>query len=201
MKISDEGILFQPWIGKHYGNDSLFKVPILIVGESNYGESRGSREEDATFTDHLIESIISRTWNHRFFTNIQRCFIEYADTTDCRDKFWHSVAFYDYIQEWLPESGIPPTEEMWSTAKPAFDVVISELSPKCILFVCKRLYYQIAGHFPAEKSFFIDEVRRDACRISDALATYIRHPTRYGFTNSRGCVRTLIQTVGGTTWV
>ncbi|MDX2216582.1 MAG: hypothetical protein SFY66_25185 [Oculatellaceae cyanobacterium bins.114] len=201
MIIDCNGLLFQPWIGTQYGEQSLFQIPVLVVGESNYGESRGSREEDAKFTHQLIENFISRTWNLRFFNNIQRCFVEEAYSIESRQKFWSSIAFYDYIQAWLPSHSMPPTEEMWTQAKPVFDSLISQLKPQCVLFVCKRLYYRVACHYPAETSFLVDGIKHDACLINGVLSTSIRHPSRNGFRNSRSCVRTLLKTVNGTTWV
>jgi hypothetical protein len=191
-----ERLLFQPWMGQHYGSSSLFKIPVLIVGESNYGESRGSREQDAQFTHELIQNFMTCEWNLRFFNNIQRCFVETAHSPESRHEFWQSVAFYDYIQDWLPSHSLPPTEEMWTAAKPVFQTVVAQLQPRCILFVCKRLYYRVASQYPAT-ILPVGTVEHPACQIESALASSIRHPSRNGFRNARPIVQALITAAGG----
>lgn len=195
-------LLFLPWIGKQYGNDSMFKVPILIVGESNYTDNLEREEPHAYFTHKLIEDIIKGSWKHKFFSNIQRAFVEEAKPEELRKQFWHSVAHHEYIQDWLPEPGVPPSKEMWKKGKPIFQEVVTELQPKCILFVCKRVYNEVAQDFPQiSPSLTFDEGSRKTLQIQDARATYIVHPTRNGFRKSRGVVRELIQVSGGKTWV
>lgn len=200
MTISN--LLFQPWIGNQYRNGNQFNIPILIVGESNYGVSQGT-EIDAFFTHSLINGIINDTWKHRFFSNIQRTFVENANTQESRNEFWHSVAHHEYIQSWLPTSGVPPTEEMWTNAKPIFQEVVSELAPKCILFVCKRVYDRVSADFrEGELITFVDSkhktLHRKTLQIQNAYATYTKHPTYFGFRNSRDVVRKLILLSGGT---
>jgi len=211
MTISNR--LFQPWIGKQYGKESIFKIPILIVGESNYGESEGS-EKDSKFTHKLINSIIDGCWKHNFFSNIQRTFVKDANTQELRTEFWHAVAHHEYIQDWLPKPGIAPHEEMWAKAKPIFQEVVAEYQPKCILFVCKRVFDRVQPDFPAATPFVIDRRHTDTLhiykknphptvKIGDALASWIYHPTSPlgGFRRPRGIVNSLIQASGGKVWV
>jgi hypothetical protein len=98
-------LLFQPWVGKEYGTDSKFEIPILIVGESNYTDDQNREQPHSTFTQRLIDDIIEGRWKHRFFSNIQRTFVENANTQESRSGFWHSVAHHEYIQDWLPSPG------------------------------------------------------------------------------------------------
>ncbi len=189
--------LFEPWKGNQYGDESIFKIPILIVGESNYTDNLEREKPHDTFTHRLISSIIDASWKHRFFSNIQRTFVENADTEDSRKQFWNSVAHHEYIQDWLPKSGVPPTEEMWENAKPIFEEVVSELNPKCILFACKRVYNHVALDFSPSDSLIFNGGNRNTLQVQDALATYVNHPTRYGFRNSRGVVHELILKSGG----
>lgn len=200
-------LLFQPWIGAQYGNESIFKIPILIVGESNHGISKGA-EKDAVFTRELINKIIDARWKHNFFSNIQRTFVENANAQELRSKFWHSVAHHEYIQDWLPKPRIAPSEEMWKKAKPIFREVVAELKPKCILFVCKRVFDRISLDFPASTPLVIDnsltlEIYQNphpTVKIDNALASWIYHPTapRGGFRRPRGVVSPLIKAAGGT---
>ena len=205
-------LLFQPWIGDRYGNESIFKTPILIVGESNYGVSEGSKK-DAIFTHGLINSIIKGCWKHRFFSNIQRTFVESADTKELRREFWHSVAHHEYIQDWLPSPGVAPTKEMWAKASPIFKEVAAELKPKCILFVCKRVYDRVSSDFPSSNPLIVDESNlltlsiykssHSTVQIDGALASWIYHPTSRhgGFRRPREIVSSLIKAAGGKTYL
>ncbi|MEA5485566.1 MULTISPECIES: hypothetical protein [Pseudanabaena] len=207
MKI--DNLRFQPWQGNRYGNESIFQIPILIVGESNHGVSEGA-EKDAFFTHLLINSIIDARWRHNFFSNIQRSFVENANTQELRSEFWHSVAHHEYIQDWLPRPEVAPDEEMWKKAKPIFREVVAELKPKCILFVCKRVFDRVSLDFPASNPLFIDadnsltlEIYQNphpTVKIDNVLASWIYHPTsrRGGFRRPRGVVSSLIKSAGGT---
>lgn len=97
-------LLFQPWKGEQYGSNSIFKIPVLIVGESNYTDDLEGAKPHSQFTHKLIRSIITAEWKHRFFSNIQRTFVENANTEESRKEFWHSVAHHEYIQDWLPQA-------------------------------------------------------------------------------------------------
>lgn len=209
IQLANENLLFQPWVGSQYGTDSLFKIPILIVGESNYTDNLEREKPHDTFTHRLIESIISGSWKHNFFSNIQRTFVEDANTQALRTKFWHSVAHHEYIQNWLPHPGIAPSEEMWAKAKPIFQQVVAELKPKCVLFVCKRVYKRVSPDFPSSTPLSVDGSHPATLiaygnshltlQIDDALASWIYHPTSPygGFRKPRGIVSPLIQAAGG----
>lgn len=206
-------LLFQPWIGKQYGNESIFKIPILIVGESNYTDDIDKEKPHSTFTHRLIDRIIDGCWKHNFFSNIQRTFVENANTQELKAEFWHSVAHHEYIQDWLPSPGIAPDEEMWQKAKPTFKEVVAELKPKCILFVSKRVYDQVKVDFPADTPLTINEnfpptskihnTPHTTLKIDNALASWICHPTsrRGGFRRPRGVVSPLVEAAGGKAWV
>ena len=204
-----DSLLFQPWQGKHYGSESIFQIPILIVGESNYTEDPEKEKPHSEFTHRLIERIIKGSWKHRFFSNIQRTFVEDANTEELRYKFWHSVAHHEYIQDWLPCAGEAPNEEMWEKAKPIFRDVVAELKPKCILFVCKRVFVRVSKDFPTSTPLVIDkdypstlEIYKDphpTVRIDNALASWIYHPSSPlgGFRRPRGIVSSLVKSAGG----
>jgi hypothetical protein len=123
------------------------------------------------------------------------------------------VAHHEYIQDWLPSSGVAPDEKMWEEAKPIFQQVVAELKPKCILFVCKRVFDRVKVDFPADKSLTINEAypptsniynsTHSTVKIDNALASWICHPTshRGGFRRPRGVVSPLVEAAGGKAWV
>jgi hypothetical protein len=102
---------------------------------------------------------------------------------------------------------------MWKKAKPIFREVVAELKPKCILFVCKRVFDRISLDFPASTPLIIDkdcsstlEIYKNphpTVKIDNALASWIYHPTsrRGGFRRPRGIVSSLIKSAGGKSWV
>jgi hypothetical protein len=210
MYIDNSDILFQPWVGDRYGSNSLFKIPILIVGESNYTDDLERERPHDTFTHRLIKSTIEKP-KHRFFSNIQRSFVENATEKESRENFWHSVAHHEYIQDWLPRPGVPPTEDMWKKAKPIFKDVVTELKPKCILLVCKRVYDRVSLDFVNSTPLSIDESdsptlsvykkSHPTLLIEAALASWIYHPTAHhgGFRRARGIVSLLVKASGGET--
>jgi hypothetical protein len=181
----------------------------LIVGESNYTKDPEKEKPHSEFTRQLIERIIKGSWKHLFFSNIQRTFVEDANTEELRYKFWHSVAHHEYIQDWLPCKGKAPNEEMWKKAKPIFQDIVAELKPKCILFVCKQVFDRVSEDFPTSTPLVIDkdyplalEIYKNphpTVKIDNALASWIYHPTsrRGGFRRPRRIVSPLIKSAGG----
>lgn len=61
---------------------------------------------------------------------------------------------------------------MWENAKPIFQEVVSELAPKCILFVCKRVYDRVSADFGEGELITFDGGNRQTLRIQNAYATY-----------------------------
>jgi hypothetical protein len=187
---------YHPWIGDNYGTKSLFGVPVLIVGESNYGEAE--QRNDRYATRKIINNVIRKEWNIRFFSNIQRCFVEEAQSIESRVAFWNSVAHYEYLQHMLSGPYEQPQEHMWSGSRAAFEKVLRRLRPKCILFASKRLYQRVRESFEAGRTD-VESLSPDVLTIDDAVATFIKHPTWYGFRKSRPRVRRMLKHAGGRT--
>jgi len=207
IQVKSENILFQPWVGGQYGCESIFKIPILIVGESNWGVSEGA-ERDSTFTHRLIESIIDASWKHNFFSNIQSTFMEKANSEDSRKEFWSSVAHCEYIQDWLPRPGISPTEDMWKKAAPIFKDVVEQLNPKCILFTGKGVFHRASAGLSIS-NLAVDEIfaptyqnPHSSVKINGALASWVYHPAAFGglghYKRARVVANPLVKAVGGT---
>ena len=210
IQVKSENILFQPWVGSQYGSKSIFKIPILIVGESNWGVSEGA-EKDSTFTHRLIESIIDASWRYNFFSNIQSTFVEKANSDDSRKEFWSSVAHCEYIQDWLPRPRVRPDKNMWKKAAPIFKDVVEQLKPKCILFTGKGMFNRATAGMP-RKALAIDESLAPTYKsphatvqINESLASWIYHPAARGnlghYSKGRGVVRSLIEAAGGETLI
>jgi hypothetical protein len=146
-------LLFEPWIGENYGSKSLFGIPILIVGESNYTDDQAREQPHNTFTHRLIENEIAVCQRHRFFKYIRRAFIDDISP----ETFWHSVAYQEYIQYWLRLKE-RPNKNMWKDAKPLFLNVVDDLKPQCILLVSKGAYDRASKGFPSSTPLTIGEL-------------------------------------------
>lgn len=203
IEVSDEKLLFKPWVGKNYGNRSLFGVPILIVGESNYTDDPEREKPHSTFTHRLIEDAIAGCQRHRFFKYIRRTFNDDISP----EVFWNSIAYQEYIQDWLPCPGVRPNEKMWEKAKPLFRDVVHELKPECVLFVSKGVYDQVSQDFLSSTPLTIcDDVAlkiynssHSTAQVHQALASWIYHPSsrRGGFRRPRPVVKSLVRAAGG----
>lgn len=207
--VESENILFQPWVGSNY-NESIFGIPILIVGESNYAYPKDLEhlKPHDTFTHRLIESIIDGSWKHNFFSNIQRTFVEKPYDPVSRKEFWSSVAHCEYIQDWLLRPGISPTEDMWKKAAPIFKDVVEQLNPKCILFTGKGVFHRASAGLSIS-NLAVDEIfaptyqnPHSSVKINGALASWVYHPAAFGglghYKRARVVANALVKAVGGT---
>ena len=55
-----------------------------------------------------------------------------------RREFWNSVAYYNFLQEFLPTSRVAPSSEIWKRSEKAFDEVLTVLAPDLIICFSKR---------------------------------------------------------------
>lgn len=204
-KDSQKSLLFQPWVGEKYGSDSLFGIPILIVGESNYTDNPEREQPHATFTQRLIQNVTDGCRRHRFFRYVQCAFRDNVTPAE----FWQSVAHHEYIQDWLPSYSVPPSEAMWEKAKPLFQEVVDELQPKCILFIGRGVYDRVSKDFPRSKDLNIDDEEslsvyqsvHPTIQIDNAIGTWIYHSAAWGrksgFKKPGGVVSKVVQAAGG----
>jgi hypothetical protein len=127
-----EGVRFQPWVGKNFAS----RVPrLLVVGMSHY--SWGDKNlPDYWVTNAVILHRISGDVRNKFLTNIIATCIGHLPSDEERVEFWHSVAFYNYIQEFVGNSPRRAhAYELWARAEPALAQVLRALSPQLILVV------------------------------------------------------------------
>ena len=144
---------FDPWVGKEYKDKKgLFGVKILLLGESHYGTCE-SESDKKIFTKKVVCSVIEekdKAGNKKkrpFFTKILRLVTlkQVVSTEESRKEFWKKVAFYNYIQEFVPKRK-PPTKEMWDKAGDHLKKTIRELEPDVIVVLGVRL----SNHLPAD---------------------------------------------------
>jgi hypothetical protein len=133
---------FKPWIGKNYHTNGLNGIKILFLGESHYGKA-GNEKADTTI--NVIKRLaLGEQRYHRFFTTIAKFALLKGAKNKIskkeRKEFWESVAFYNYVQEFVGDkSRIRPTKEMWQSAKKPFCEILEELKPQLIVVLGKEL--------------------------------------------------------------
>ena len=176
-------ISFQPWVGDAFTAAKLGKR-ILVLGDSHY-EWNGSGKIDqwTAITKTLVQEQIDGDYTKRFWTNIAIMFLNKRPTPEDKREFWHSVAFYNYLQSsaGFGPSSIP-VENQWKSSEPAFLEVLSTLQPELLVVLGNRLW----NHLPTEHRHPGLEVPgspgvntyRYTYPEGSCLALHVRHPGR-----------------------
>ncbi len=133
---SAAGVFFLPWVGDRYAAGDL-GVRLLVLGESHYSKDAPRPE----FTRWLTREYVEGRMTHRFWTRLARTISgRTLGRDECR-AFWHSVTFYNFIQELVGgRARVRPTPEMWSAAQGPFQHVLSMLDPDAVLVVGSQLW-------------------------------------------------------------
>jgi len=155
--------MFEPWVGKDYWSVGLKGVRLLVLGESHYGDVG---QEHPQFTQHVVQQ-----WGQQkrlaFFTKIAKLSLgRTADkgiTNEERSEFFDRVAFYNFVQQFVPAARHRPSTEMWTQAIEPFHKVVDSVKPQVILILGQEL----AAHVPAVSA--------------DILICSIQHPSYSGF--------------------
>lgn len=177
-------ITFTPWVGENFATAN--KTRLLILGESHYGLPG---EYDSELTICLTRQYIRGDWDHRFWTNIMQVVTGKSYGEIDRSTFWHSIAFYNFVQVFAGEkSRMPPTYQMFKDASGAFFEALDHVKPTHVLALGVRLWSGMPefdgpfGKFPVDgKERAWGTYRYDG---GAALAAHIWHPSS-GFSASR----------------
>ena len=129
-----EHVYFMPWIGDNYWSARRFGKRVLVLGESHYEWEKDMPLLPPNLTIQCIEEqLAGEEPSIAFWTKIAITFLNEHPSIEEKREFWHSVAFYNYIQESV---GFGPrvrlTEEMWEKAREPFNEVLYELCPQFI---------------------------------------------------------------------
>jgi len=186
-----EGVRFVPWVGKSYRKNNLFNDKrLLILGESHYEwcalcwKKHIQRGKDLTcgcIAEHLIDGTNSIShWR----------IVEYALTGKILDEaertyFWHSVAYYNFIQElvgYFGGGGRPPkaTSQMRENSEQPFIEVIKILSPDIIIVLGYTLWNCLPHEDGTLKPITKNGKKMERCYylLNDkkTIACRVRHP-------------------------
>jgi len=180
----EKNFFFKPWIGKNYGQysfDGRSGLKLLILGESHYLGKEAENKDNKNFT----KLVISKHLNEKgipFFTKLYNL-LNNSDLD--QNEFWGSVAFYDFVQTWIDEPRVAPTEEQFLNSIPLFYKILRELSPDIVICTGKRLWfntpddsYTFTKKAEVGREFFQGYYTVDGKKI---MATFIIHPSSSAF--------------------
>jgi hypothetical protein len=133
-------IRFLPWVGENYPNGCL-GLRTLIVCESHYGARENERP---LVTSEIIKALAlgeknplanNRIKKHPHFAKIMNSILNKRGTQPRseKEKFWSSVAYYNYIQEFISAPRVKPTKTHWQKGEKAYIEVLETLQPNLII--------------------------------------------------------------------
>lgn len=123
------GVAFQPWVGTNYQTAS---PRLLIVGQSHY-DWLGRKLPVSSVTTAVIGCAIEYGSGPLFTNLVATCTGEWPDA-EARKHFWESVAYYNYIQEFVGDGPRKPHPyELWVKSHDSFAAVLGALKPELIL--------------------------------------------------------------------
>lgn len=138
-------VRFAPWVGPHYER-GIHGLRILVVCESHYG---AKEHERPTVTSEVLKALAldqkhpqatAKLRQHAHFTKIMASILNvrtHFSKAD-RNEFWDSIAYYNFVQEFLPSIRKAPSSAVWDKGKQSFTEVLEVLEPEMIVCFSKR---------------------------------------------------------------
>jgi len=190
--ISDfsEKVHFMPWIGTNYYQNGLFERKILLLGESHYSTvfHNKPKTETSLYTRHIMQKFaIDET--ARYYTVTRKLIVGAANACHNQRKlnniskydFWHSVAFYNFVQEFVGKKARQrPSDQHWIEAYSPFHEILERLMPDICIVLGKELW----RHLPQENEKIKDcdtrlEFKQYNVNAKSILCTYSAHPSSF----------------------
>ena len=134
---------FLPWIGNYYSTTGFAGKRILALGESHYCENASDATED--ITRKVIADLFDPQSEHEAYKNTYTKFAKAllgcrALTFEDKERFWNSVAFYNYVQLPMSRPRMVPSRANFKNSEAAFFEVLEMLSPDIVIVWGHRLY-------------------------------------------------------------
>jgi len=129
---------------------------VLVVCESHYGRKRYERP---TVTPEVIKALAlnhkhplarSKPGRHPHFAKIMTA-VHNERSSDRFDNahradFWDRVAYYNFVQEFLPSHRVAPPAGAWARGVAPWDEVLEVLQPEAILCFSARNGERVKAH-------------------------------------------------------
>lgn len=180
-------VMFEPWVGPNYGHGSLWGVGVLILGYSHYHEFK--EVQHAEYTRHVVgRHVRGINDKSRYWTKLARTF----ECADGRPAFWDSVAFYNYIQDFMSGPREDPTPRQVVAAWTPFNEVVARLAPDLILVTGKTLWSTIAARIRTPQTLKLSDSRNVPFRVMPnrggaGVVGFINHPSSGGYSYDEWC--------------
>jgi hypothetical protein len=130
---------FRPWVGRHY-QSGFAGVRLLVLGESHY-DWDGRPQDERECTRFVAQIYADDDERKRFATNLEMVATGARLCRQQKNEFWHSIAFYNYIQSLVGDGPRQrPTATMWNAAEEPFFEVLSQLRPQAVLVLGRGLW-------------------------------------------------------------
>src|ERR1041384_5327289 len=176
--------LAQPFIGSDYESHPLFSGRLLIVAESAY---LTEKDRQSDFTVGLLQKVsqMGRTSGTHVTFYRKLFFVLTGDhfrtvTDDTWTSVWNSLGFYHFVQTPLSRPRERPTQDAWKHSVEPFVRPLRDLRPDLILMPDT----QLAGHLcHASVAKIVEDpmLQVPIPEIKTASATYVLHPSSWGF--------------------
>lgn len=158
MTVNKSNVRFAPWVGPDYER-GFCGLRILLVCESHYA---GKQHERPTVTPEIVKALAlgerhpratGKLPRHKHFTLIMSAVqnVRQRFSNTQRREFWNSVAYYNYLQEFLQGSRVAPPAGVWQRSEKAFTEVLAVLAPDLIICFSLRngnRVRSLAGNVP-----------------------------------------------------
>lgn len=164
-----ENVFFLPFVGRDYLSGGIFGRRVMVLGESHYCGERcancgvpGKAGDCAAFTSGVIERYLDpkaerERWMSTYL-KFERSLVGHETDSEERQKIWHSLLFFNFLQVAMDETRQAGTSEQYLQAQRAFYEVLDQYLPEYIIVWGKRLWGFLPGdgRWREEKDIVID---------------------------------------------
>jgi len=178
-----KSVRFNPWVGDQYASNHFYGKKILVLGESHYQWNEDKPIDNfVDITKYCISQQISGAETHAFWTHIAIAFLNHRPTLQEKHLFWHSVAFYNYIQCSVGVGArVRPDQKMWRDSEPGFVEVLKQLEPDIMVVLGYELWQRLPELAGSRGPTIVNAKQPDTWRYptrqQGCLAYGIRHPS------------------------
>lgn len=162
-------LFFLPFVGYDYSSGGIFGKRVMVLGESHYcGEKCadcgkvGKAGDCAAFTTNVIKTYLDpdterEPWMNTYL-KFERSLVGHETDSEERQKIWHSLLFFNFLQVAMDETRQAGTSEQYLQAQRAFYEVLDQYLPEYIIVWGKRLWSFLPGdgRWREEKDIVID---------------------------------------------
>lgn len=162
-------LFFLPFVGHDYSSGGIFGKRVMVLGESHYcGEKCadcgkvGKAGDCAAFTTNVIKTYLDpdterEPWMNTYL-KFERSLVGHETDSEERQKIWHSLLFFNFLQVAMDETRQAGTQEQYLQAQRAFYEVLDQYLPEYIIVWGKRLWGFLPGdgRWREEKDIVID---------------------------------------------